>query len=196
MILKNTGNLCYQDIMNMGCECDGSPFKNSHFGHIITGDLNIIQNPTLREICSFGTKFRENPIFNIRNIQRQIKDEIDNITIKISQKLKIPRKIFKKWKFNLYQNMIAKLNACKDRISYKQPALANTDCKSELTRLQDSYVITVVDKAAGNFAFTCKKFYFMKLAQELGLDNPNPGNETYTYSGTSLQGISCDQFFL
>ena len=29
----------------------------------------------------------------------------------------------------------------------------------------------------------------MKLAQELGLDNPNPGNETYTFIPDSEQGI-------
>ena len=51
------------------------------------------------------------------------------------------------------------------------------------------YVITVVDKAAGNFAFTCRKFYFIKLAQELGLDNRIPGNDTYEYQDSSEQLI-------
>ena len=46
-------------------------------------------------------------------------------------------------------------------------------------------MITVVDKAAGNFAFTCKKFYFLRLAEELGLNNPNPGNDTYCFSQES-----------
>ena len=39
----------------------------------------------------------------------------------------------------------------------------------------------MVDKAAGNFAFTCRKFYFLKLATELGLDNEIPGNDTYEF---------------
>ena len=51
------------------------------------------------------------------------------------------------------------------------------------------YVITVVDKAAGNFAFTCKKFYYLRLAQELGLDNPTPGNDTYEYQGSSESDV-------
>ena len=53
--------------------------------------------------------------------------------------------------------------------------------KSELDGLQSKYVITVVDKAAGNFAFTCKKLYFLKLAEELGMNNVNLGNETYLH---------------
>ena len=59
----------------------------------------------------------------------------------------------------------------------------------ELDRLKEKYVITVVDKAAGNFAFTCKKFYFLKLATELGLDNLSPGNETYAYVQDSEEQI-------
>ena len=39
----------------------------------------------------------------------------------------------------------------------------------------------MVDKAANNFAFTCKKFYFLKLATELGMDNVTPGNDTYVH---------------
>ena len=53
--------MSYEDILGMSCECADSAFKNDHFGHIITGDLNIIQEPQLRKLCSFGTKFREIP---------------------------------------------------------------------------------------------------------------------------------------
>ena len=62
---------------------------------------------------------------------------------------------------------------------YNKPMLSNLSCKNELKRLQERFVITVVDKASGNFAFTCRKFYFLKLAEELGLANANPGNDTY-----------------
>ena len=50
-------------------------------------------------------------------------------------------------------------------------------------------MITVVDKASGNFAFTCKKFYFLCLAKELGLDNLTPGNETYEFVNHSEEQI-------
>ena len=60
-ILKATGIMSYEDILGMSCECADSAFKNDQFGHIITGDLNIIQEPQLRKLCSFGTKFREIP---------------------------------------------------------------------------------------------------------------------------------------
>ena len=37
----------------------------------------------------------------------------------------------------------------------------------ELTRLQQHYIITPVDKAANNVSFICKKYYFDQLATEL-----------------------------
>ena len=41
----------------------------------------------------------------------------------------------------------------------------------ELSRLQESYIITLVDKAVNNFAFQCKKFYFLQGGKDLGLNN-------------------------
>ena len=72
---------------------------------------------------------------------------------------------------------------------YNKPMLSNLSCKNELKRLQERFVITVVDKASGNFAFTCRKFYFLKLAEELGLDNANPGNDTYRFCPDDEQTI-------
>ena len=71
-ILKNTGDLSYTDILNMDCDCNDSPFKHEQLGHIITGNLEIIKDGSLRQICSYGTKFRENPLLNLQNIRNQI----------------------------------------------------------------------------------------------------------------------------
>ena len=105
--------------------------------------------------------------------------------MKLSGKFRISRTAFKKWKGAFLRNFNNKLMSCKETTSYRLPVLTRRECKAELLKLQDSYVITVVDKAAGNFAFTCKKFYFLRLAEELGLNNDNPGNETYRFSPNS-----------
>ena len=41
------------------CDCTTSPFNYSPSGHVITGDLNIIENELLRSVVSHGPKFRE-----------------------------------------------------------------------------------------------------------------------------------------
>ena len=70
--------------------------------------------------------------------------------------------------------------------------MSSLACQNELKRLQERFVVTVVDKASGNFAFTCRKFYFLRLAEELGLNNANPGNDTYRFCPDSEQTI-CDR---
>ena len=135
----------------------------------------------MRELCAFGAKFRENPVLNLGNIRNQFKKDIDSLVIKLSNKFKLSRSIFKKWKQLLLVNFNDKLNSCAAKCTYRKPILGNLSCRKELDKLRDDYVITVVDKAAGNFAFTCRKFYFMRLAKELGLDNDQPGNETYGF---------------
>ena len=82
--------------------------------------------------------------------------------------------------------------ACSIRNTYRLPILSDVKSKNELARLKDKYVITVVDKAANNFAFTCKKFYFLKLASELGMDNITPGNETYVHTPRSEVEVVTD----
>ena len=62
-ILRSIGSLSYNEIMELPCNCQDSIFRNDTFGHIITGDLSIIEEPKLRELCSYGTKFREKSLF-------------------------------------------------------------------------------------------------------------------------------------
>ena len=43
--------------------------------------------------------------------------------------------------------------------------------KRELNKLQRKFVITPVDKAANNYAFTCKKFYKEMINEHLQANN-------------------------
>jgi len=46
-------------IIHSGCACFGFPsFVDSHHGHVISADLNILSRPSLIELFSRGTKFR------------------------------------------------------------------------------------------------------------------------------------------
>ena len=180
-ILRESGITCYDDIVQMSCDCDSSPFKHDTFGHIITGDLRIIREDKLRELCSFGAKFRENPLLDLNRIRQDVSKGLDNLKSRIARKFSLPVSSFKKWRKAFLGNFVNKLMACSQRFSYRLPTLSDFRSRTELERLRASYVITVVDKAANNFAFTCKKFYFLKLASELGMDNDTPGNDTYVH---------------
>ena len=44
---------------NLPCECASSEFSNVDHGHIITGDLRLIENSQLRSLLSKGPNYRE-----------------------------------------------------------------------------------------------------------------------------------------
>ena len=41
------------------CTCPGSEFVYAPFGHVVTGDIGIVQNEKLRDLLREGPKFRE-----------------------------------------------------------------------------------------------------------------------------------------
>ena len=43
---------------SLSCDCHSSGFNYSPLGHVITGDLNIVSNPKLRDIFRKGPKYR------------------------------------------------------------------------------------------------------------------------------------------
>ena len=96
------------------------------------------------------------------------------------------------WKKYIISNFDEKLQSITKNTSFDIPTLSKKSCLNELKRSQEKFIITVVDKAAGNNAFTCKRIYFLKLAEELGLNNPTPDNETYLYCPESEQ-VVCDR---
>ena len=178
-ILRSTGTMSYQDILDMACDCAASPFKNDQFDHVITGDLHIIKEIGLRKLCSYGTKFWDTPRLNLSSIKNQFQNDVDCLVKKISKKFKITFSALKAWKKFFIQQFNSKLQLNSTLRKFPSPTLSNVVCRKELKALQERYVITVVDKASGNYAFTCRKFYFLKLAEELGLNNATPGNDTY-----------------
>ena len=46
------------------CSCSSSAYLYSSAGHIVTGDLSIVENLKLREILSKGPKYREPTSFS------------------------------------------------------------------------------------------------------------------------------------
>ncbi len=48
-----------QTILQSGCNCNSLPlFVDSHHGHVISANLDILSRPNLIELFSRGTKFR------------------------------------------------------------------------------------------------------------------------------------------
>jgi uncharacterized protein (DUF779 family) len=60
------------------CDCSHSPFQYIPSGHVITGDLNIIQHENLRKVISHGPKFREPQYINWKHNFKIIMDVVED----------------------------------------------------------------------------------------------------------------------
>ena len=60
------------------CDCSHSPFQYNPSGHVITGDLNIIQHESLRKVVSHGPKFREPQHINWKHNFKIIMDAVED----------------------------------------------------------------------------------------------------------------------
>ena len=58
---------------NLPCNCTTSPFTDPNHGHIVTGDIPIVQNNKLRKLLCKGSKYREPVSINFSNFQIEIK---------------------------------------------------------------------------------------------------------------------------
>ena len=173
----------FSDLTDMECDCNHSDFKDIQHNHIITGNLDIIQNIKLRDLMQKGAKFREPAKPNFTKIINNIENSISDNLNKWSKKEGRSINQFNDWKstvIDLINNRIDFLEAKYDATNFKEQVLYDTEVNKYISEiLHKKFVVTVIDKASNNFAVICKKFYFTRLATELGFHLNHLGNETY-----------------
>ena len=173
----------FEEIQNLVCHCgeeDVAAFIDPIHGHVLTGDLGIVQNLELRDVMSKGAKFRETPRLSHSQIEASLFQDLEKFKEKWSDKERFENEL-DPW-ISLVRRKIRDKLKNMPSVSKGRSVLEKTQVKEELNRLKSRYIITVVDKAANNFAFQCQKFYFLRAATELGLNNLQ-GNATYAVVG-------------
>ena len=73
------------------CDCSKSPFQYAPVGHVITGDMNFVENDHLHKILSCGPKFREPRNFKI------IMDSVEEYGRKWNKMEKVELDTFSEW---------------------------------------------------------------------------------------------------
>ena len=88
--------------------------------------------------------------------------------------------ILKPWIVVVSEKIRTKISALKKSNYVKEvnEVLRSNECLQSLEELHNQFVIVPIDKASGNIAFVCKRFYAQVLVKELGLDGL-AGSATY-----------------
>ena len=176
------------------CSCQDSSYKHKDLGHILTGDLSIVENNSLRKILSKGPKYREPKPLNFGKAREHIVTGLDNCISKWCNKKGLPIDILKDWKYAVLEKVDNRIKSLSSNLKYHKVnvSLSNEEVKSCLSELQSKYVITPIDKANGNIAFICKRYYALTIVKELGLDS-DTGSPTYSKESVKTPGDIVDQ---
>ena len=153
------------------CDCENSLFSDKKLGHIITGDLRIVENSKLRNLMCKGPNFREKNKINYKKCEEAIKKSIIECAIKMARKYKISPDDFENWKIKLFQIIENKTKKLKKQKYHPQAnkILNNEEVKTYLSEMKKKFVLVPIDKASNNIAIVCKKYYIERVLDEVGI---------------------------
>ena len=172
------------------CQCKESKFCYEPHGHVITGDLSVIENAKLRELVAKGPKYREPNRVNWKATETMFLECIDLYAKHWSKREQVDLKYLSEWKDNLKELVTDRISNLKGHFkSPKCKVLDQPDVKDTLHKLHANYVLVPADKAANNVIIVCKKYHIDTLVKELGINNVNINSPTYIPIDDSFETI-------
>ena len=138
------------------CQCQMSKYCYQPHGHIITGDLKLIENAKLRELVSKGPKYREPNKINRKATENMIFESIDLYAERWAKREQ-DLKYLSKWKETLKKLVTDRISGLKGK--FKRPnkkILNDPGVKDCFGKLHEDFVFVPADKAANNIIVICK----------------------------------------
>ena len=171
------------------CDCSSSPFLDSDHGHIITGDLRIIENNHLRKLISKGPNYREPRPINLKKCRELIECGTDKCVDHFASNQNIGPETLIPWKNEILRKVDAKITSLKRKIKYHKsnPILKRPEIIAYLENLHKTFVLVPIDKAGNNVCIICKRFYVEVILKEIGV--LGEGNTTYVRTDESKEHI-------
>ena len=152
------------------CQCKESKFCYEPHGHVITGDLMVIENARLRELFAKGPKYREPNRVNWKATETMSLESIDLYAKHWSKREQVDLQYLSEWKNHLKELVTDRILNLKGHFkSPKCKVLDQPDVKDTLHKLRTNYVLVPADKVANNVTIVCKKYYIDTLVRELGM---------------------------
>ena len=138
-------------------------------GHVITGDVNIVQNRKLRKLFKKGYTFVEPVYRNKFAIYGSIKSDITRYVKNLAVKFSVSTDLFNGWKAIVLDKLKSKIFT--STIYCKRNQSLFTSEAADMALLKNHFIMTSVDKASNNISFVCKRYYLDNLQHELASTN-------------------------
>ena len=151
------------------CGCETSEFCDPYHGHIVTGNIDLIKDQTLKNLFDKGFKYIPHRHLDVRMMIKDLEQGLAEYTKKMAKLFKMDQMEFVPW-YNMVKEMFT-LNLEKHLVTCQNECDLSNHIWSSLRKFQKQFIITPVDKANNNYGFICKKFYGQLIGKELGASN-------------------------
>ena len=92
------------------CSCETSDFLDRDHGHVVTGDLRIVENKDLRNLIQKGPNYREPKFINWKKTEDSLRSDITNFIKKWSDTTGLSEVCFQEWKNSVFE-LLSKMEA-------------------------------------------------------------------------------------
>ena len=79
------------------CNCKESKFCHPGVGHIVTGDLAIVQNLRLQTLLKMGPNFREAPRVDWKEVEESVCANLNGVVMKWAKLCKLDPNEWQRW---------------------------------------------------------------------------------------------------
>ena len=104
------------------CNCSSSDFVDQHHGHVLTGDLRIIENVHLRQLIQKGPNYREPKPVNWKKCRDTIKSGLDTCADNMVGGKDIPVEQMNPWKNEILKKVDLRIRNLKLCVHPKKQA--------------------------------------------------------------------------
>ena len=134
------------------CDCSSSQFCYFPAGHVVTGDLRIISDDTLREIISKGPKYRVPSKIDFEKCRSQMQDSITDFCNKWCRREKADTSALSSWMNKVFSIIDKKILFYRKNPSLlpRKSSYSIAYLKKAIVPVHDKYVLVPADKAANN----------------------------------------------
>ena len=98
------------------CQCNTSTFCYEPHGHVIIGDLMVIENVKLRELVAKGPKYREPNKINWQSTETIVSNSIDLYAEQWSKREPVDLKYLSEWKDQIKELVVERISSLKEKI--------------------------------------------------------------------------------